>query len=178
MLLLLALQAAAPQPAEMQSSMRPVAMAEATALFKRVCFDPFPDPKASLAVIADPALGLSKQPETPSQAMQPGDSWTSPTAQISYVDAEWLPRDFGSPQCGMTVALAGVPEHLAVEATMTTALGLPSGKGGKNKPRGQTEWNIPGKGADIWRLFLTTQTTPSGKEMRVIIMNLRGKAKK
>jgi hypothetical protein len=176
-LLLLAAQAGMPNPTDMQSSMRPVPSAEAVALFKRVCFDPFPDTPRVLGAIADPALGLSRLPETPSQAMQPGDAWSSATAQITYVDSEWLPRDFGNPQCSLTASLAGNPEHLAVEAEMTAALGLPPGKGGKNKPRGQTEWNLPGRAPDSWRLFMSTTTTSSGKELRATIMNMRGKRK-
>ena len=173
----LAMQAAGIPAADMKSSMQPLSAIEAVALFKRVCYDPFPDPKASLAVIADPALGLTKLPETPSQAMQPGDAWTSPTAQVTYVDAEWLPRDFGSPQCGITVALDSAPDHLTVEAAFITAMGLPPGKGGKNGPSGQTQWDMP-HAPDSWRLFVNTSATPSGKELRATIMNLRGKAKK
>lgn len=176
-LLSLALQAAGPLGADMQSSMQPLPVAEAAALFKRVCYAPFPDPKAALAAIADPALGLTKLPETPSQAMQPGDAWTSPGAQVTYVEADWLPRDFGSPQCGVVVKLEGAPDHLAVEAGFVSALGLPPGKGGKNKPNGQTQWDLP-HAPDTWRLFVSTNTTPSGKELRATIMNLRGKAKK
>ena len=175
--LLLAMQAAGPSPVDMKSSMQPLPVAEAAALFKRVCYDPFPDPRASLAVIADPALGLAKLPETPSQAMQPGDAWSSSSARVTYVDAEWLPRDFGSPQCGITVALDGAPEHLAVEAAFVAAMALPPGKGGKNKPTGQTQWDMP-HAPDNWRLFVSTSTTPSGKELRATIMNLRGKKPK
>lgn len=176
-LLALAMQAAGIPAADMKSSMKQVSAAEAAELFKRVCYAPFPDPKASLAVIADPALGLTKLPETPSQAMQPGDAWTSPTARVTYVDADWLPRDFGSPQCGITVALADAPDHLAVETAFITAMALPPGKGGKNKATGQTQWDMP-RAPDSWRLFVSTSTTPSGKELRATIMNLRGKKPK
>ena len=175
--LVLAMQLAAPPAADMKSSMQPVSVEDGVALFKRVCFAPFPDPKAAQAVIADPALGLTKEGETPSQAMQPGDAWMSPTARVTYVDSEWLPRDFGNPQCGVTVALEGAPEHLAIEAAVIATLALPPGKGGKNIPRGQTQWDLP-RGPDTWRMFLSTETTPSGKEMRVIMMNLRGKKTK
>jgi hypothetical protein len=176
MLILLALQAA--PLAEMKSSMQPVSVQEGVALFQQVCFAKFPDPKAAMEIIADPALGLTKLPETPSQAMQPGDAWTSPKAQISYVDAEWMPMDMGSPQCSVTVVIEGQPLHSTIAGAMTTSLQLPLVKFGKDAASAQTRWDIPQPNGDKWRMFLSTSQTPSGTEMRTVIMNLRGKKKK
>lgn len=160
----------------MQSGMQQVPVADGVALFKRACFDPFPVPSAALTAIEDPALGLTKQIKTPTQAMQPGDAWVSPSARVTYVDAEWMPRNMGTPQCGVTVSLADAPQHLDVASAFAAGLGLPAGKLGKNGPSGQSRWDLP-KADGSWRLFLSTQQTPSGVEMQAIMMNLRGKKK-
>ena len=174
--LLLLLQAA--PIAEMKSSMQPVSFEEGVALFRQVCFAKFPDPKAAIAIIADPALGLTKLPETPSQAMQPGDTWTSPKAQVTYVDAEWMPMDMGSPQCSVTVVIEGQPLHSTIAGAMTSSLQLPLVKFGQDAASAQTKWDISQPNGDKWRMFLGTRQTPSGTEMRTVMMNLRGKKKK
>ena len=164
--------------AEMKSLMQPVSSDEGIALFQQICFSKFPDPKAAMEVIVDPAMGLTKQPETPSQAMQPGDAWTSPKARVTYVDAEWMPLDMGSPQCSVTVVLQGQPLHSEVAAAMVESLKLPNVKFGKNAVSASTKWDVPQSNGDKWRLFLSTTQTPSGTEMFTVIMNLRGKKKK
>lgn len=174
-ILFLALQAA--PLADMKSSMETVSVDEGVALFSQVCFEKFPDPKAAMEVIANPELGLTKLPETPSQAMQPGDAWTSPKVQVTYVDADWMPMDMGSPQCSVTVVLEGQPLHGAIAAAMTANMQLPTVKFGKDGSRAQTKWDIAQTNGDKWRLFLTTTQTPSGTEMRTNLMNLRGKKK-
>lgn len=174
--ILIALQAA--PLAEMKSTMQPVSVDEGVELFNQVCFAKFPDPKAAMEIIADPAMGLSKLPETPSQAMQPGDAWTSPKAQVTYVDAEWMPMDMGSPQCSVTVVLEGQPLHSEVAGAMTETLKLPDVKFGKNANSASTKWDVLQPNGDKWRMFLSTSQTPSGTEMRTVIMNLRGKKKK
>jgi hypothetical protein len=174
--ILLALQAA-PLTAT-KSSMEPVSVDSGIALFSKLCFEKFPDTKAALEAIADPPLGLTKEIKTPTQAMQPGDSWTSASARVTYVDADWLPRDFGSPQCTVTILLAGEPSHGEAAQAMATKLALPPVKFGKDGPSAQTRWDKPSVAPAIWRIFLTTQKTPSGTEMRMVNMNLRGKKKK
>ncbi len=162
---------------DMQSPMQAVSVDKGVDLFKRICFTPFPDPAAAQQAIADPALNLVKQTKTPTEAMQPGDRWTSNMVQVSYVDADWMPRDIGSPQCSVTVLLEGAPQHSDVATVFKSALALPEVKLGKNGARAQTTWDVPGRDPDKWRIFLTTENTPSGPEMRAIIMNLRGKKK-
>lgn len=174
--LLFALQAA--PIAEMKSSMQPVTIQEGIALFNQICFAKFPDAKAARENITDPAMGLTKLPETPSQAMQPGDAWTSPKMQVGYVDADWLPMDFGSPQCTVTVVLEGKPSHNSIAGALTTGLQLPAVKFGKDSANAQTKWDIPQSNGDKWRIFLSTNQTPNETEMRTVIMNLRGKKKK
>ena len=176
MLIFMALQAA--PLAEIKSSMHPVSVEESVAIFNRICFAKFPDAKAAKGIIADPALELTKLPETPSQAMQPGDAWTSPKAQVSYVDADWMPMDMGSPQCSVTVVIEGQPLHSTIAGAMTTSLQLPLVKFGKDAASAQSKWDIPQPNGDKWRMFLSTSQTPSGTEMRTVIMNLRGKKKK
>ncbi len=174
--LFLALQAA--PLAEMKSSMQPVSLEEGVALFSKICFEKFPDSKAVMEIISSPELELTKLPETPSQAMQPGDAWTSSNARVSYVDAEWMPVDLGSPQCSVTVVLNGQPLHGDIASAMTTKMQLPPVKYGKNSANAQTKWDIPQSNGDKWRLFLSSTQTPSGTELRAVIMNLRGKKKK
>ena len=164
--------------ADMKSLMQPVSAAEGIGLFQQICFSKFPNPKAAMEVISDPAMGLTKQPETPSQAMQPGDAWTSPKARVTYVDAEWMPFDLGSPQCSVTVVLQGQPLHSEVATTMVETLKLPDVKFGKNAASASSKWDVPQPNGDKWRLFLNTTQTPSGTEMYTVIMNLRGKKKK
>lgn len=175
-LIYLALQAA--PLAEMKSSMQPVSVEEGVAIFDRFCFAKFPDAKAALEIIADPVFGLTKLPETPSQAMQPGDAWTSPNAQLTYVDADWMPMDMGSPQCSVTVVLEGQPLHSDAAGAMAATLKLPAVKFGKNAASASTKWDVLQTNGDKWRMFLSTSQTPSGTEMRTVIMNLRGKKKK
>ena len=175
--LLLAMQMTPPGDG-LQSTMEPVSAQEAVGLFQKVCFDPFPDPQASQAAIADPALGLEKMVETPSQAMQPGDTWTSARAKVGYVDADWMPRDLGSPQCSVVVALDGKAVHGDVANAFAAKLGLPEGKIGKNGPHATSRWDVAGRDPDSWRIFLSTQQTFSGTELRMTMMNLRGKKKK
>lgn len=174
--LLIALQIA--PIAEMKSAMETVPVEEGVATFKRICFDPFPDPAASLAAIDSSDPAFTKSPKTPSQAMQPGDRWTSTRAEATYVDAAWLPIDFGAPQCSMTVALTGEVAHSIVAAALGSALALPATKFGKDGRSARTMWDVPQANGDKWRLFLTTTQTPSGTEMRTNIMNLRAKMKK
>jgi hypothetical protein len=172
----LALQAA--PLGEMKSSMQPVSLEDGVALFNNICFEKFPDSKAVMEIIASPELELTKLPETPSQAMQPGDAWTSSNARVSYVDADWMPVDLGSPQCSVTVVLNGEPLHSDIASAMTTKMQLPIVKYGKNSANAQTKWDIPQSNGDKWRLFLSSTQTPSGTELRAVIMNLRGKKKK
>ena len=160
---------------EMKSSMEPVSMDQGISMFSKLCFEKFPDSKAVLDAIGDPALGLTKLPKTPSEAMQPGDSWSSSTARVTYVDADWLPSDFGSPQCSATVLLSGKPSHSSIAKAMTTKLALPTVKFGKDGARAQTKWDKAGLALATWRIFLTTEQTPSGIQMRVINTNMRGK---
>ena len=169
--------------AEMKSEMQPMSVDEGVALFQQICFDKFLDSDAVLNIVADPAMSLTKQLKTPTQAMQPGDVWTSPKARVTYVDAEWMPLDIGSPQCSVTVVLQGQPVHSEVAAAMTAALKLPDVKFGKNASNASTKWastkwDLPQTNGDKWRLFLNISQTPSGTEMRTVIMNLRGKKKK
>jgi hypothetical protein len=51
-------------------------------------------------------------------------------------------------------------------------------KFGKDAASAQTRWDIPQPNGDKWRMFLSTSQTPSGTEMRTVIMDLRGKKKK
>lgn len=176
MILLLATQLA--PIAEMKTTMQTVLVEEGVATFKRICFDPFPAPAAALAVIEDPALGFVKSPKTPSQAMQPGDRWTSAKAVATYVDAPFLPADFGSPQCSVTVALDGNPPHAQAAATLISSLALPTTRIGKDGANARTMWDVPQTNGDKWRIFLTTEQTPNGSEMQINIMNLRGKKKR
>jgi hypothetical protein len=174
--LFLALQAA--PLAEMKSSMQPVSLDESVGLFSRICFETMPDSKAAMEVINSPDLELIKLPETPTQAMQPGDAWASSKLAVTYVDAQWLPMDFGSPQCSVTVVLEGEPLHSAIATTMQTKLQLPTVKFGKEAESTRTMWDVPQTSGDKWRLFLTSNKTPSGTQMSATIMNLRGKKKK
>jgi hypothetical protein len=161
----------------MKSSMEPVSIEASVSAFKQICYDPFPSPAASLAIIGNPALGLTQQPKTPSQAMQPGNAWSSRTLEIFYADADWLPRTLGAPQCAVTSLLAGSAVHTDVASAFAAALKLPAGKIGKNGPLAQSQWDMPGRNADKWRIFLVTQLTPSGTEVRATIMNLRARKK-
>lgn len=158
-----------------QNVLHAVSLDEGIGFFQRICFMPFPDPARSLLVIEEPKLELVKERETPSQAMQPGDAWMSSNLRVTYVDADWLPRDFGSPQCSVTVALEGDAAPEAVASAFAKTLGLPGYRIPKAGLRSQTQWDIPGRAPDAWRIFLTTQKTPAGTEMRATIMNLRGK---
>lgn len=176
MILLLAMQVA--PMAEMKTTIQTTSVEEGVASFKRICFDPFPAPAATLAAIEDPALGFVRSPKTPLQAMQPGDRWTSAKAVVTYVDAPFLPADFGSPQCSVTVALDGNPPHGQAAAALSSNLALPTTKIGKDGAKAQTMWDIPQTNGDKWRVFLTTEQTPNGSEMQMNIMNLRGKKKK
>lgn len=174
--LFLALQAA--PLADMKSSMQPVPLDEGVGLFNQICFETMPDPKAAMNIINSPELELVKLPETPTQAMQPGDAWASPKMSVTYVDAQWLPMDFGSPQCSVTVLIEGDATHSALATAMQAKLQLPAVKFGKDAESARTMWDIPQTNGDKWRLFLTSTITPSGTQMTASIMNLRGKKKK
>ena len=163
---------------DMKSDMSKVSAEDAIGLFKNVCFDNFPDSAATLAEISKQELALVKQPKTGSQAMQPGDSWFSKSARVTFVNAEWLPRDLPSPQCAITSILSASPVHSEIASSLATTLSLPEGKIGKDSPRSQSRWDMPGVGVDKWRIFLTTQVTPSGPEITISLLNLRGKKKK
>lgn len=172
------LLAAGAAPADMQGSLEPVTTGDAVSLFRKLCFDPFPEAAKFTAVIADPALGFTKVPKTPSEAMQPGDSWYSSRANVTYADAEWLPRDLPSPQCTVTVRLDGAPAHADIAAALGTALSLPAVKARGGAARAVSQWDMPGQAPDKLRLFLETQALPSGAhEARFALLNLRGKKK-
>lgn len=174
--IMLALQTA--PVAEMKSSMPPVSIEESVEFFNKVCFETFPDAKRALEVIASPDLQLSKLPETPSEAMQPGDAWSSPKARVTYVDADWLPLDLGSPQCSVTMVVNGQPLHSEIASVMAATLQLPAVKFGKERRSSETMWDVPQTNGDKWRLFLTSTKTPSETEFHAVIMNLRSKRKK
>jgi hypothetical protein len=163
---------------DMKGTLQPVAIGDAAGLFKKLCFDPFPESAKFTALIADPTLGFVKKPKTPSEAMQPGDIWYAPNASVTYSDADWLPRDLPSPQCTVTVALEGAPTHAEVASAVAAALALPAVKSSGSPARATSQWDMPGRGTDKFRLFLNTQALPSGShEANLILLNLRGKKK-
>jgi hypothetical protein len=178
MMIMIFLAAQAASIEDKKSSMQPVPLNDGIALFQKICFDKFPDPKAAMQAVAEPDLQLTKSPETPSEAMQPGNMWTSPTARVTYVDADWMPIDIGSPQCSVAVLIEGQPLHSTVAEAMTNDLKLPKVKFGKDRASAQTKWDIPQTNGDNWRMFLNTSQTPSGTEMRTVIMNLRAKKRR
>lgn len=155
-------------------TLEPLSPNAAVALFKRVCVEPFPDPARFAQGIAASDLGMRKTPETPEQAMQPGDSWFSSTAQVGYAAADWMPRDLPSPQCMLTARLSEVPDHAAIAAAAATTLGLPPGKT-SGKGRVQTQWDVTGP-SGRFRYFLTTMPALAGSyQLRFTILNLRNK---
>ncbi|MEO8723028.1 MAG: hypothetical protein ABI395_05820 [Sphingobium sp.] len=160
-----------------ESTMTPISAPNGVSLFKEICFDQFPNSQASIEQISRPEYALVKEPETPSQAMQPGDAWFSSTARVTYVDADWMPRDLPSPECSVTVRLKDAPKHGELASLFSSQLNLPQGRIGKDSSRAQSQWDMSGVSPDKWRLFLTTQETPSGTELTMMIMNLRGKKK-
>ena len=165
-------------PAAMQSSLQSVDANEAVNLFKQICFDPFPDPAKFDAVVAASAFGLVKAPETPSEAMQPGDAWYSAKARVTYVNADWLPRNFGTPQCSVTVNVGGNPTNADIVNILINELKLPNAKSSGNAANTLNQWDLPGIGADKWRLFARTQAgLPGGFEAQFSLLNLRGKKK-
>lgn len=173
MMLLFALPLAVAQVQD-GGTLEPVAAADAVALFKRVCVAPFPDPERFKTVIASPDLAMRITPKTPEQAMQPGDSWYNATVQVGYAAADWLPRDLPSPQCHLTARLDTSPDHPAIVAAATTALGLTAGKT-SGKGRVQTRWDVQLPGS-IHRYFLETTPGLGGSyQIRLSILNLRGK---
>ncbi|NYT39803.1 hypothetical protein HZY97_03465 [Sphingomonas sp. R-74633] len=148
----------------------PVSAADAVALFKRVCADPFPDPARFKAAVEAPDLGLRIVTKPPEAMGQPGDRWNGRNAQFSYTSADWLPRDLPSPQCSMRVRLASVPDHAGIAAATAEGLGLPAGKT-SGKRRQTTQWDVGNA-----RYFLNTATLPDGTyEMSLMLLNLRDK---
>lgn len=144
-------------------------------LFKTICFDAFPDPAAAAEAIATHPAGFVKIEKSGMSATQPGDAWTSGDITVTYVDADWLPRDLPSPQCSVSVPLTAGASHSEIATAFGSNFDLPKGKIGKDKPRSISRWDMPGEGKDTWRIFLATEPDGQGSTLQISLLNLRAK---
>lgn len=129
--------------------------------FQSICFDNFGDPSAIENSLADPTRGLVKREKTGFDATQPGDVWDAEAYSVSFMHADWLPKDIPSLQCSLSATYPETSPHPEFAAEIAMRLGLDRGRIGKDRPRSQSRWDFN----DNWRLFFSTE--PDGEGMKV-----------
>lgn len=179
---LLAMQAA---PAAVPAAGRPVPSpveklkvidsVAALDLFKAVCWDAFRDPDAFRAAVTLAPVPLALQPK-PEGSVQPGESYKSDEALLTYLASDNLPASIPSRQCHLRVRLAGAADQLALAARIQQAFSLPSGRTRTRADQSQTEWDVPGADARVARLFAITRAAAGGTtELRLSALLLAQK---
>lgn len=166
--LVLAIEAATvlPQP-------QPIAMNDGIAVFTELCLEGFPDPARAAQARANEALGLVLVPKPAAMAQQPGERWTSERFELSYADADWLPRDLPSPQCAVTFSIPEQRNHLSLAQEVGSIFPSAKGKLGKDKPRGLSRWDMQPSAGLTFRAFLETQAGPDRTQVSLRLLNLR-----
>ncbi len=144
-------------------------------IFDEICFSTFPDPDAAVAAIDNHSANFEKQVKIEMQPQQPGDVWLSGDTKVTYISADWFPRDLPSPQCSISAPFTPDRTHSEIAVAFGSRFDLSNGKIGKNKPIASSRWDMPGKGNDTWRIFLSTETANAGNRIRISLLNLRDK---
>jgi hypothetical protein len=143
--------------------------AAAFALFKTVCFDPYPDTRGFTAAMAGLPQFVQWQPTTDIERLIPGKTWHSQTARVQYWER---PGVLPPPQCQVfSTAPAGTePEQLFPR--LAASLGLARGRISGNKRNRTAMWDLEQLDGTRWRVILGTRQQDGQMQIRLSILNL------
>lgn len=143
-------------------------------VFQTYCVVPFPDAAAFQNAINDDANGFGIIEKTEAQQRQPGERWTNGFITLSYIDADWMPRDIPSPQCHVTALLDEPLDHLNTAQRLSVDLKLGKGRSSGRANINKTVWNIDLPTGETARVFFDSRPASNGGfEISLNMLRLR-----
>jgi hypothetical protein len=142
------------------------------AVFRRLCFEPFPDPAAfDRAIAAEGPSFVRWQPGTQLERVIPTRVWHAPAVTVHYGSGNLL-ASLPDPQCSVRASAAPItnPEHLF--PLFASSLGLGQGRISGRRRFRQAMWNLARDG-QRWRVILGTERRDDRLMLRLSMLNLK-----
>jgi hypothetical protein len=157
--------------------LQPSDPAAAFALFRRLCFEPFPDPAKIEAAIAASGPGFVRwQPSNDLEKLIPSHIWYSPSAKVSYIARGGMPSSLPDPQCTLKVTAPASADAEQLIPALGAALGIGPAKIVGHKAYRTGMWDLTRPG-HRWRVILGTERRDGRMTLSLSMLNLKPEKK-
>jgi len=146
---------------------------DAFAVFEEYCVQPLPSPDAFLAALRASTLGWQRV-EKRERRLDPPNYFQGRVGELSYVLADNLPTNIGSPTCHFEFKTNSTYQHDEAAQLVAAELNLGAGTSEGTRRRPQTKWETrTAEGMPI-RVFLSSNVdVDDGPRARLSISRLR-----
>ncbi|WOE74005.1 hypothetical protein [Alterisphingorhabdus coralli] len=138
------------------------------AVFRDLCFAPFPSREDFIRGMEDNVSGFRRD-----RTRRGPWRWDNGRFQLDYISDRMAPAGVPAPQCSVSATIAADPDHLSLARSLDSKLLIGKGKSSGRRGRNSTIWTLDSGEDSRFRIFLKSE--PHGPERlkaRMIIMKL------